>query len=86
MCTVDIPEAQTWDKVADKVAVLPKRRVRKYRCNANEYKKAYRTIDKKVEDEKGAGAATYVDIEKPRNKFKSHRCTEYQDYAFLQNN
>jgi hypothetical protein len=86
MCTVDIPKAQTWGKVADKIAVLPKRRVRKYRRKANEYKKAYRIIDKKVEGEKGAGAATYVDIEKLRKKIKSHRCTEYQDYAFLQKN
>ena len=47
MCTVDIPKAQTWDKVADKIAVLPKRRVRKYRRKANEYKKAYRIVDKR---------------------------------------
>ena len=86
MCTVDIPKAQTWDKVADKIAVLPKRRVRKYRRKANEYKKAYRIIDNKVEGEKGAGAATYVDIEKLRKKCKAHRCTEHQDYAFLQKN
>jgi hypothetical protein len=39
-----------------------------------------------VEGEKGAGAATYADIEKLRKKRKSHRCTEYQDYTFLQKN
>ena len=60
--------------------------MRNYRCKASKYKNAYGNIDSKVEGEESAGIATRADIWMLRKQSKSHRCTEHQDYACLQNN
>jgi len=88
LCTQDRRKEDSWTKEA-MIAVLPPRRVRKYRRKANEYKKTYRIIDNKVDGEEGdsvAGGSSYADVEKLRSLCKIHRCTEHQDHKFLTEN
>ena len=61
------------------LATITTSRSRNYLRKANDYKRAYRILAEKGEEEGVAAAFEFADIEKIRKQVRAHRCTYDQD-------
>jgi hypothetical protein len=67
------------------VEVLTLARVRKFHRRANEYKRAYRDLESRLESASASteGGVAHKDIEDMKKHVRAHRCTLDQDKSFI---